>query len=413
MALPRSDSFTAGALLLGVLAVLPVRMRAQEQVPERPRLAEYADTNSAAAYYQLGLDRLGADRADVAADAFYWASRLAPGWADPLYARWVALILSRPARLVPYMEGVKSVIESRQVRQVDSLRLRALLLDPFVYEDLDRKLVMQYLTEVVMADLRQRDPTVLRTEVEYEVRLYLKSQEAVEWRAWLAYAERRLGDAVELYAEALKYAPKAEHLYRSRLHVQRGRAYYLAGLRDSAVVELGEAIEELRNRDERVTIRVYESKALLEHSLGVALEKAGDLAGAREAYGRALVEDLAFYPGHVRLGRLLAAAGDTAGARSEYALALDVAPDAAVPRALLANRYYAGGDYHAVVTTLEPLLEQEPYWAEPYLLRGLALERLGDWDGAAAHLAKFLERAEATDGRRAEIAQRLAALRSP
>jgi tetratricopeptide (TPR) repeat protein len=412
MSPPRSGSRAAGALLLAVLAAIPVVVLAQEKVPRRPRLSGDVDTNSAAAYYYFGLERLRADRADVAANAFYWASRLAPDWADPLYARRVALLLSRPERLVPFMDGAKSVVESPEGRYLDSLRLRALELDPFVYEDFEHQVVMRYVTELVTADLRLHNQTALRSDVEYQVRLYLKTPQAAEWRAWLAYAERRLDDAAKFYAEALKHARKDEHIYRSRLHTQRGRAFYLSGRIDSARVELERAIEELRSRDERVTIRVYESKALLEHSLGVALEKARDLAGAREAYGRALVEDLAYYPAHVRLGGLLAVAGDTAGARGEFELALEVAPGAVVARMLLANHYHGSGDYHAALTTLEPLLEREPYWAEPYLLRALALDGLGDREGAAAQYARFLERAEARDDRREAITQRLAALRS-
>jgi tetratricopeptide (TPR) repeat protein len=413
---PRFGSIARWAVLLVSLAPVPGALLAQQKVPERPRLSENADTNSAAAYYDLGLERLRGERESDAADAFYWASRLAPDWADPLFARRVALLLSHPERLIPYMEGAKRAVESPEGRYLDSLRLRALELDPFVYEDLEGDVVMRYVTELVLADARGRLPPFeferLSRDVQQEVRLYLRGERAAWWRAWLAYAERRLDDAAKLYGEALKKAGGDAHDYRSRLHAQRGRVFYLRGRLDSAQAELKQALEELRRRDERVTLRVYESKALLEHSLGVALEKAGDSTGAREAYGRALVEDLAFHPAHVRLGGLLAAAGDTGGARSEYELALDVAPGAAVPRALLANLHYAGGDYHAAVTTLEPLLEREPYWPEPYLVRGLALQRLGDTAGAAVQYTRFLELAEAADERRAAVAQRLAALRS-
>lgn len=409
-------SLATGALLFLALAALPAQALAQEKAPQRPRLAGEADTNSAGAYFWFGVDRVRAGHARVAADAFYWASRLAPDWADPLYARRVALILSRRERLVPLMEGAKSIVESPEVRALDSLQLRARLLDPFLYEDLDRELVMQYLTELWMTTLRRRYPASdverLRPEVEFEVTSYLRTPGGAWWRAWLAYSDRRLEEAAKFYGEALEDAEEDAHLYRSRLHTQRGRAFYLVGRTDSAQVELERAIEELRRRDESATLRVYDSKALLEHSLGVALETAGDLEGARDAYGRALVEDLAFYPAHVRLGGLLAAAGDTAGARKEFELALEVAPDAVVPRLLLANHYHGSGDHAAALTTLEPLLESEPYYAEPYLLRGLALEGLGNQQAAMAEYEKFLERAEARDDRRAPITQHIAALGS-
>jgi tetratricopeptide (TPR) repeat protein len=411
----RLASVATSVLLLALLGALPAQAGAQEQEPARPSLSQGADTNSATAYYQFGLERVQASRPGTAADAFYWASRLAPDWADPLYARWVALILADPYRLVALMDGVPSVVASPQVRRLDSLELRALQLDPLVYEDLDREIVMAYLTETTMAELRRSyrasDVELARQDVKDAVDLYLRSPAGARWRAWLAYAERRLSDALRYYAEALAKAPEEDHDSRSWMHTQRGRAFFLSGHLDSARVELGLAIDELRHRDESVTSRVYESKALLEYCLGIVLEGAGDVAGAREAYGRALVEDLAFSPAHVRLGRLLAASGDTAGARKELEQAVELAPDAPVPRLTLANRYFGSGDDRTALATLEPLLQSEPYWVEPYLLRGLVLQRLGDREGAATQYAKFLALSEATDDRRAAVTQRLAALR--
>lgn len=106
-------------------------------------------------------------------------------------------------------------------------------------------------------------------------------------------------------------------------------------------------------------------------------------------------------------------AGDSAGARKEYELALEVAPDAAVARLLLANHYHGGRDHRAALTTLEPLLEREPFWAEPYLLRGLAFDSLGEGQAAAEQYTEFLERAEDRADRRAPVRERLAALGRP
>jgi tetratricopeptide (TPR) repeat protein len=405
----------AGVLLLLAAGASPRGAGAQDAVRARPRLAGDADTNSAAAYYYHGLDRLNADDPHQAVDAFYWASRLAPDWADPLYALRVALLLSQPERLVGLMEEERWAVESPAGRRVDSLRLRALLLDPFVYEDLERRVILGYVTERVMVALRREyrtgDVEFVRREVENEARLYLRTPQAAAWRAWIAYSERRLDEAARLYGEALKRTREPDVL--SRLRVQRARAFYLGGHTDSALAELRQALQDLRRRDEDVVIRVYESKALLEHSLGVALERAGDRAAARDAYERALVEDLAFYPAHVRLSGLLAAAGDTARARAELETALDVAPDAAVVRMLLANHYHGGGDHRAALATLEPLLEREPYWAEAHLLRALAHDELGQRVEAAAQYGMFLALSEARDDRRAAVERRAAALRDP
>jgi tetratricopeptide (TPR) repeat protein len=405
---------TAAAFLLILLATVPPQARAQQTLPARPRLSAGADTNSAAGYYFHGLERLRADRADEAADAFFWASRLAPDWADPLAALRVALLVSGPHRLVALVEGDRSVVGSPDGRRIDSLRLRALQLDPFVYEDLERLIVMRYVTELVVADLRREygvsEAESRRRSVENDVRLYLRRPQAAAWRAWVAYAERRLDDAVKLYAEALKRAAGNAHAYRGQLHAQRARAFYLVGRQDSSAVELVKAIGELERRDQETLVRVYESKALLEFSLGLVLEKLGDLDGARAAYGRALVEDLAFHPAHLRLGGLRAAEGDTAGALAEFELAVEVAPDDPVARLILANHFHANGDNAAALATLEPLTEREPYWAEVHLLRALALDRLGSHEGAAAAYARFLASCEVQDDRREAVTRRLAVL---
>ena len=75
-------------LLFGIIPPLP-----GQEPPPRPELAAGADTNSANAYYEFGLERLER-RPKRAADAFYWACRLEPTWAEPWYAQWVARLLA-------------------------------------------------------------------------------------------------------------------------------------------------------------------------------------------------------------------------------------------------------------------------------------------------------------------------------
>jgi hypothetical protein len=72
-----------------------------------------------------------------AAAAFYWAARLQPGWADPLYGRRVALLMTDPDRLVRYMEDNRGTIRSPEIQAIDSLQLRALSLDPFLVQTFD------------------------------------------------------------------------------------------------------------------------------------------------------------------------------------------------------------------------------------------------------------------------------------
>src|SRR5438094_2753120 len=90
-----------------------------------------------------------------AADAFYWATRLDPAWAPPLYARRIALLMADPRLLVGYMNGIRRYVESKEARSIDSLELRALMLNPFLARDLDKPLIMAYLRDLVQDELRQ------------------------------------------------------------------------------------------------------------------------------------------------------------------------------------------------------------------------------------------------------------------
>src|SRR5438067_13646829 len=78
-----------GCLLL--LALAPALLQAQ-RAPRRPRLGADGDTNDAAAYFQLGLDKAERDPAQAEA-AFYWASHLDPLSPQALYALSVARLL--------------------------------------------------------------------------------------------------------------------------------------------------------------------------------------------------------------------------------------------------------------------------------------------------------------------------------
>ncbi|HZG43470.1 MAG TPA: hypothetical protein VEY93_10940, partial [Longimicrobium sp.] len=83
-----------------VLLAAPAEAQ-RERAPRRPALPAAADTNDARAYYDLGV-RSMERRPDLAADAFYWAIELRPGWADALYGRHTALLLRDPRRMIQY-----------------------------------------------------------------------------------------------------------------------------------------------------------------------------------------------------------------------------------------------------------------------------------------------------------------------
>src|SRR5206468_5794225 len=98
------------------------------KVPKRPDLEAAADTNSAAAYYRYGVSVVEKDPRK-AADAFYWATRLDPTWAQPLYARRIALLMADPRLLIGYMSRNRGVVQSKEAKSIDSLELRALMRD--------------------------------------------------------------------------------------------------------------------------------------------------------------------------------------------------------------------------------------------------------------------------------------------
>ena len=62
---------------------------------------------------------------------------------------------------------------------------------------------------------------------------------------------------------------------------------------------------------------MYESKALLEHSIGLVQQRLGNKSAAKEAFGRALQEDLSYFPAHVQLAYLALDGKDTTTLESQ------------------------------------------------------------------------------------------------
>src|SRR5713226_9136328 len=87
----RRVSTNAVSRLVALLLLCgPVRIAAQQ--PRRLPLDRGADTNDWRAYYAYGYKQLTI-RPSRSDSAFYWASRLAPNRAEPLYGRWLAFWL--------------------------------------------------------------------------------------------------------------------------------------------------------------------------------------------------------------------------------------------------------------------------------------------------------------------------------
>jgi tetratricopeptide (TPR) repeat protein len=373
-------------------------------VPKRPKIQSTTDTNDAAAYYQLGQQMLERD-ARLAADAFYWATRLNPVTAEGFYGLRTARHLSDMWRFKRYMEDDRKTIESRDVQQIDSLLVRALMLNPFLYRKFDQLMVRSYLHHAINSSSPGSErPSA--AEVDHWISLWLQ-RGGPETRAWVAYGEGRFADALRGYADAMKSTKR-----QARLRTERGRIFFLIRNEDSALVELRLALDELRKKDSKELVRLYDSKAVLEHSIAKIHEARGDAAAAREAYGRALEEDLAFYPAHSALAGLALQAGDTATGLSEMELAVQINGEDPVLRLvygyiLLSNKRYSDAEVQ-----LTKAIEVEPYFPNLYHMLGQVYEAQKNGAGAIAQYEQYLQRASRNHPMRDEAMRRLAALRT-
>jgi hypothetical protein len=162
------------------------------KVPKRPKLDADRDTNSASAYFFYGTSALP-NYPERAAAAFYWASRLDPYWADPLYGRYVALLLAQPTRvLTAYLTNRESLRKDQVMRGIDSLKYRALLANPFVDRRLEGVLLETWLEREFNGAYGVRD-------------MRLANPEIAGW----AYTHGRFQESADQYALALTVSRKS------------------------------------------------------------------------------------------------------------------------------------------------------------------------------------------------------------
>jgi len=298
------------------------------------------------------------------------------------------------------MRGDRRFMQSDEMRRIDSLQFRALMLSPFLYRKLDRAMLVAYIKEQVSGNPREAS-----AELDYEIDQYLRSS-GTETRGWLAYADGELPLALEYYASALRSARD-----KAAIRLDRARIFAMQNRVDSATAEFNRALEEMRKKDEKDLVIFYNSKALAEYSIGVLMEGADSVTAAREAYGRALQEDLSYYPAHMKLGLLALGAKDTTTAMSEMALAAQLAPDE--PNIRYLNGYVLAASRHLdeAAVELSKAIELEPYYALPYVLLGRLEEVRQHGKEAASAYQHFLDHASATDPQREYATARLAEIK--
>jgi Tfp pilus assembly protein PilF len=351
---------------------------AQPQLPKRPKLEATADTNDWESYYDYGVRHLQ-KMPNRAYDAFYWAARLAPWSADPLYAQWVAFHMRDLKRFERYLDDDQKTLLAADVQRSDSVLSVAFLRNPFVHRAMEMAL-FDALPGIFGGD--------------------------VYTRAWVAYANQKFDLASELFARAI--AQKPDKRYRLR-HI---RAVLFVARRqyDSAHAEMTALLEKARQVDEKELVRVYDSKAFYEFAIG-RLELARHNANAaREAFQRALTEDLAYAPAHVWLGELFGANGDVTNAMTSYAQAVDLMPSDPIYRYQYAVALMKASRMQEGLEQINQAIALEPFYADSYVFKASAHEQLGQVDSARVAYRAYLDRAARNAQNRDRASRRLAAL---
>lgn len=352
----------------------------------RPTMPPPADTNDARAYYERAVPLIQAGyNLDTADMALYWASRLDPDWANPLYAR--AMVILRALRgdliaaLFRYRSRQRLTLTPQQAQVVDSLVRLAWAHNPLLFTDID--LFVMPLSPPGAAP----DPGL---------------------EGWRAY---KLGDfsrAESLLAVALRLHPD-----QVELRVSRAQSLALLGRYDSAAAEFGVARDTVRARAVSHASPMLPSLEMFEYAIGIVRVNQGDFRAAREAFGRALTENLAFYWAHARLAGVNLALGDTTAAITELGLAVEIEPDD--PALRLYNGYVLrlARRYTEAVAELDVAIRLDPYYAPPHVQLALVAQAEGNSAAAADHYRRFLALAARRDPDRAKVVRALAALAAP
>ena len=384
----------------------PVAAHSAIPAPRRPALSAGADTNDPSAYNGFASTRLRS-HPEVAAAAFYWMQRLSPSAPLAYYGERVARLLSDRRLLRDYIDEDRRTLQSAAVLRLDSLQIRALTLDPFFPQFLDEQLIITYwINEVGRQARTQATGTSFASDDEIEAyvrhELQVSSDSATE--AWLAYARGNYRLAASYWAVRLMRDSTDTHLM-----ARRAKALFLAGQPDSARAQLQRALAAARRSDAKTMKYVYDSKVLWEYEVGWIDELQKHDSAARESYQRALVEDLSFYPAHLRLAYVALRSRDTTTAVTELQRAIEVKENDFETRLLLGVLLAARHQLPPASEQLRRAAEIEPWVAYTHFVLGNVRTEVSDTQGAAAEYRRFLELAPRSDPNIPVARQRLTA----
>lgn len=345
--------------------------------PIRPPVAEGADPNDWEAYFDRGV-QLFREAPAEAGPYFYWASRLDPSRAEPLFARWANFLFrARNEDIYAIVRRDYSVFERPDFAKADSLRVRALMRNPFVHRGLE--------------------------SLAYD-RLPGDFRGGRDVRAWIAYTEGKFKQAVEMHTRTIERGGPDAVWNR----FDRSLASVAAGDLPSGLADLQELVAELRRREEaQALLEFYVSKEHLLYMIGLVHNQMGDRVASRDAFGEALLEDASFAYGYVGLAALDRAARRHADAAGEFSQAVALAGDDGYLHYLHAEVLFDLRRYAAAASALEQAIALEPWYALPHYLMGRVRERQGREDDAYPHYERFVALSTAGDSRAKSMRLRL------
>lgn len=358
------------AITLAAIACVPA-LGAQKSTPppSRPLLEAGSDTNDARSYYGYGMMTVY-DKPSEAVRGFYWASRINPSSAEVLYSLQCASLLAMSNEDMAGYYDFFAKKRKPQYLALDTLLLRAYSINPFLYPSFEHTMLRRQ----IEAQIISQNPGINRAIMNDRIMSFMNN---VRFTAQVAYADGRMPEALADYAKDLTYrgwSKKTRALMTGDIHSIRARIFYVLGNLDSARAEMTAAVSAMRERDTTETVILYRSKAMYEQSLGMVFERQSQIDSARDAYGQALQEDLAYFPAHARLAQLALAKGDTTTALTELDLVVQLQPNDVVARYEYAVALVGTGHDAAAAAQLKRAIAADPYFAAPHLL----LARIAD-----------------------------------
>lgn len=332
-------------LPLAFAATLLVPAAAAQTAPPRPELPRGADPNDWEGYFDLGVGKLHSRLGKDAEAAFYWAARLDPARAEPLYGMRAALFMQDLTLWERYFNDDPRGLRHPVAVRADSLQKESMLRNPFVAPTLDMLLVDQ---------LPGRWGWDRATQ------------------GWLHFARRDFGLAARHFRALVESNPGRNYHRRYDLAL----VLAAAGQLDSAAVQVQALLDELRRQDETRVV-TYRSKELLEYALGLLLITQRRYPDARAALERAVLENAGGHLGHRGLAALAQAQGRHDEAVEEYRQAFEAAGEHPLLQFEYGSALLQAGRAEDGLPHLSRVVEREPYWAEARLELARAYDRLG------------------------------------